>query len=278
MQPVYMYHGVGSGAELAGADPVYAVSTVAFRRQLKVIGHSIALARQLVVDRAITAPSITFDDGHLTHYTNAYPALLEAGMTAEFYVNTALVGTPGFVDWVQLREMAAAGMSIQSHGHHHLFLADLDDVALRNELERSKAAIEAHLGKAVTVLAPPGGRYDRRTLETAQRLGYRALAVSEPGLWRRLDRPIVPRFPIYARTGIGTVRAYRRRFAAATLKAQLRYRLARLAQRLAGNQRYDTIRNRLVADRPTTDRPVEDRTPGPVPASDRRPASGPSGL
>lgn len=246
MQPVYMYHGVGSGAELEGADPVYAVSTATFRGQLKVIGRSIALARQLTVDRAITAPSITFDDGHITHYTNAYPALLEAGMTAEFYVNTALVGKPGFVDWVHLKEMAAAGMSIQSHGAHHLFLADLDDAALVTELTRSKRAIEAHLGTPVTVLAPPGGRYDQRTLETAERFGYRALAISEPGLWRDLDRPIVPRFPIYAHTDIKTVESYRRPFSSATLKAQARYRLARLAQRLAGNHRYDALRNRLV--------------------------------
>lgn len=241
-----MYHGVGSDAELDGADPVYAVSLARFESHLRAIGRSIALARQLVQDRQITAPAITFDDGHITHFTNAFPALVEAGMTAEFYVNTADVGRPGFVDWAQLGEMARAGMSIQSHGHRHVFFADLAPNDLRAELERSKKEIEDRLGRNVTVLSPPGGRYDRRTIDTAKNLGYRTLAVSRPGLWKRLDQPTVPRFPVYAHTSASTVAAYRSAWSADTLRAVLRYRTVRLGQKLLGNGGYDALRNRMV--------------------------------
>ena len=250
MQPVYMYHGVGDDAELAGADRVYAVSLARFKEHLRAIGRSIAPARQLAEDRAITAPAITFDDGHITHFTNAFPALVDAGMTAELYVNTADVGRPGFVDWAKLGQMAAAGMSIQSHGDHHVFFAGLHLTRLRAELERSKKTIEDRLGQEVSVLAPPGGRYDRRTIETAKALGYRVLAISRPGLWRRLDQPTVPRFPIYAHTSANTVARYRRAWSRATLRAVVRYRTARLGQRLLGDGGYDALRNRMVGAAP----------------------------
>lgn len=246
MQPVYMYHGVGDGAELTDTDRVYAVSRARFEAHLRAIGRSIALARQLFENRAISAPAITFDDGHITNYTNALPALVEAGMTAEFYINTADVGRPGFVDWAKLSEMAQVGMSIQSHGDHHVFFADLDLARLHAELERSKKTIEDHIGQAVTVLAPPGGRYDQRTIDTARTLGYRTLAVSRPGLWKHLDQPTVPRFPVYAHTSAETVASYRSAWSPDTMRAVLRYRAARFGQRMLGNGGYDALRNRMV--------------------------------
>ncbi|MEZ5935867.1 MAG: polysaccharide deacetylase family protein [Alphaproteobacteria bacterium] len=246
MQPVYMYHAVGSGTELQGADPHYAVAAADFARHLVRIGRSLALAAQRMAGRRPSAPAVTFDDGHRTNYSNAFPALVEAGMQAEFYVNSALVGRDGFVTWAQLAEMADAGMSIQSHGDHHLFFADLDDRSLETELERSKKTIEDRLGLTVTVLAPPGGRFDRRTVEKALSLGYRALAVSRPGLWTRTDALTVPRFPIYAHTGEDTVARYKSPRSADTLRAVARYRAARIGQTILGNRRYDGLRNSML--------------------------------
>ena len=58
--------------------------------------------------------------------TEAFPALIELGLRATFFVVPTLVGTPGYVTWAQLREMAAAGMEIGSHSLTHPFLHDLD--------------------------------------------------------------------------------------------------------------------------------------------------------
>ncbi len=248
MKPVYMYHGVGSGAELDGADRHYAVTTAAFERHLTVIRRSVPLTRQVLDAGAITAPSITFDDGHVTHFTNAFPALAAADMQAEFYVNTAVIGQPGFVTWEQLKEMAAGGMSIQSHGHHHVFFADLDLQTLHLELERSKKTIEDALGEPVIVFAPPGGRYDDRVIEVARSIGYQRLAVSRPGLWRRVDDVTIPRFPIYAQTGEQTVTSYHRAWSRDTLSAVARYRLVKAGQSLLGNQGYDRLRNSVLGE------------------------------
>lgn len=241
-----MYHGVGSDAELDDADRHYTVSTASFKRHLGAIERSLPLTDQLLETGWITAPSITFDDGHISHFTNAFPALVEAGMRAEFYVNTAVIGQPGFVTWSQLDEMAAAGMSIQSHGHHHVFFADLDLETLHLELERSKKTIEDALGKPVVVFAPPGGRYNQRVIQVALALGYRRLAVSRPGLWRCFDDLTIPRFPIYAQTSEQSVANYRRAWSKDTLRAVARYRLVKSGQNMLGNERYDQLRNAVL--------------------------------
>lgn len=246
MKPVYMYHGVGSDAELDDADRHYAVTTASFRRHLLKIERSIALARQVLEIGSINAPSITFDDGHITHFTNAFPALVDAGMEAEFYVNTAVIGQPGFVTWEQLQEMTDAGMSIQSHGHHHLFFADLDLETLHQQLDRSKKAIEDRLGKPVVVLAPPGGRYNQRVLDVAKAIGYQRLAVSRPGLWHRFDQITIPRFPIYAHTSEQTVQSYLSHWNKDTILAIARYQIVKSSQAMLGNQRYDRLRNAVL--------------------------------
>ncbi len=246
MKPVYMYHGVGSGAELDAADRHYAVTTESFKRHLQLIGRSIAPARQLLEEGSVIAPSITFDDGHVTNFSNAFPALIEAGMEGEFYVNTAMIGRPGFVTWQQLEEMTAAGMSIQSHGHHHVFFADLDLDVLHQELECSKKTLEDHLGQPVYVLAPPGGRYNQLVIDVAKAVGYRRLAVSSPGLWRLVDDVTIPRFPIYSGTSDQTVANYLCGWSKDTIRAIARYRLVKAGQSLLGNQRYDQLRNTVL--------------------------------
>ena len=246
MQPIYMYHGVGSDAELGHADRSYAVSTASFKGHLERIEHAIPLTQQILEAASITTPSITFDDGHISHFTNAFPALIEARLGAEFYINTATVEQDGFVTWRQLDEMSAAGMSIQSHGHHHLFFADLDPETLRLELERSKKTIEDRLGRPVIVFAPPGGRYDQRVIEAALTLGYKRLAVSRPGLWHHFGGVTIPRFPVYAHTDARTIAAYQHPWSRSTLRAVARYRLVRTGQRLLGNQGYDRLRNAVL--------------------------------
>ena len=246
MQPVFMYHGIGAGAELDNADRQYTVSIASFKRHLSAIDRSVPPTYQILKAGSITSPSITFDDGHISHFTNALPALMESDKQAEFYVNTAVVGRPGFVTWSQLGEMAAAGMSIQSHGHHHLFFADLGLETLHSELERSKKMIEDALGKPVVVFAPPGGRYNQRVIDVALALGYQRLAVSRPGLWNVFGDITIPRFPIYAQTSVQTVASYHRPLSKDTLVAVARYGLVKSGQNLLGNERYDRLRNAVL--------------------------------
>jgi peptidoglycan/xylan/chitin deacetylase (PgdA/CDA1 family) len=117
---------------------------------------------------------ITFDDGTLGQYEFAVPALLARGMTATFYVTTDWVGRAGYMTWEQLRELAASGMSIQSHTRSHRPLSELSRDDVRLELESSKSELEDRLGRCAVEIAFPGGDPPPRRLRyLVAESGYR---------------------------------------------------------------------------------------------------------
>jgi peptidoglycan/xylan/chitin deacetylase (PgdA/CDA1 family) len=123
---------------------------------------------------------ISFDDGHLSDFSEAMPVLDECGFRGVFFITLDWVGKPGHVGWEEIRMMNEAGMSIQSHGVTHRFLPRLNDAQLRAELRGSKLALEDRLGREVRILALPGGFGSKRVFLTAKEEGYSAVFTSEP--------------------------------------------------------------------------------------------------
>jgi peptidoglycan/xylan/chitin deacetylase (PgdA/CDA1 family) len=187
-------------ADVAATHRPYALSPEEFRAHL-MAAHAAEL-------RTITVAQVpgelggrffclTFDDGCASDYTEAFPALLELGMRATFFVVPTLVETAGHVSWAQLREMAAAGMEIGSHSLTHPFLHQLDTAGLRHEFGESKAILEDRLGSAVRTASLPRG-WEPPTLEPVlDALGYRAFCISRVGWWHPGDRPLaIPRVAV----------------------------------------------------------------------------------
>jgi len=121
---------------------------------------------------------ITFDDGCSSDYEKAFPLLLEAGIRADFFLNTATIGKPGYLNWEQVREMQKSGMAFHSHGHSHVVLSTLDQMAVEGELGMSRQILEDKLGCPVDFLAAPYGLLNRRVIREAFRLGYRGVCNS----------------------------------------------------------------------------------------------------
>src|SRR5688572_10973868 len=186
-----IYHDVPDHAPRATGGPEYfSVSRAAFASQLDVIsnlgltGCSIATAVAAPAD----AVAISFDDGDLGQAVNAFPALARRGMTATFFVTTSWVGTAKYASWDQLREMAAAGMSIQSHTHTHPFLSELDERALRDELRRSREMLDERLEQRTTMIAFPGGDAPRPALRALlAETGYEVIGTSRWGRNAAID-------------------------------------------------------------------------------------------
>jgi len=118
---------------------------------------------------------VTFDDGLVSDYEVAFGQLMESGMKAVFFLNTATVGQEGYLNWNQIVEMQKYGMSIQSHSRSHVDLTVLPASVLDAELSESKYRLEDRLGTCVDVLAAPWGLLDRRVVQRALALGYRAV-------------------------------------------------------------------------------------------------------
>jgi peptidoglycan/xylan/chitin deacetylase (PgdA/CDA1 family) len=141
--------------------------------------------------------SLTFDDGHASAYTEGFPTLMELGLCATFFVVPTLVGTPGYVEWSQLREMVAAGMEVGSHSLTHAFVDQLDAMALEREFGESKAIIEDRLGASVRAASLPRGWLPKAHEDVLRRLGYRVFCTSRAGWWHPGDTPFaIPRISV----------------------------------------------------------------------------------
>ena len=120
---------------------------------------------------------LTFDDGYEDNFTAALPALRRHSAQAVFFpVSGSLGGVDSvgrrYMDPAQLRELAAAGMQIGSHTVTHALLAKLTPDQAREELTRSKGALEEVTGAPVRWLCYPRGNFSRSVAELAAEVGY----------------------------------------------------------------------------------------------------------
>lgn len=246
-----MYHALsGAGSPQEGQDAHYSVTPAQFAEHLAVLARrgGGASARDWLAGKARSAAILTFDDGHLSNYSLATPALLDAGIGADFFVNPGRVGTRGFADWAQLREMADRGLSIQSHGWDHRYFTELTPAELREDLTRSRREIEDRLGHAASLLAPPGGRMPARLAETARECGYTHVLSSQPGRLSDVDARTLPRMAVTAQLDLATLEGWLAGRGLA--RARLRYAALDLAKRALGNRGYERLRARLLGQEP----------------------------
>jgi peptidoglycan/xylan/chitin deacetylase (PgdA/CDA1 family) len=127
---------------------------------------------------------LTFDDGHRSNWSLALPRLVDAGVTATFYVVAGFVDSdPRYMTSPQLLELAGHGMHVGSHTMTHRFLPELSAEEVCRELADSRARLEDLVGRPVLDLAIPGGHLTRRVLAVARDCGYRSVATTRVGCW-----------------------------------------------------------------------------------------------
>lgn len=243
-----MYHALGgAGSPAAGQDTHYSIDADRFDAHLGLFDRragGATSARDWLTGQGRGRVVLTFDDGHLSNYTLALPILVKHGARADFFVNPGRVGEHGLADWRQLAEMAAAGMSIQSHGWNHRYFTELTASELREDLSRSRQTIEDRIGRAVSLLAPPGGRMPRHLAEIARECGYAQVLGSQPG--RIVDRhaTLLPRMTVTAQLDDTTLDDWLDGRGIA--RARLRFATLGLAKRVLGNRGYERLRTHLL--------------------------------
>jgi peptidoglycan/xylan/chitin deacetylase (PgdA/CDA1 family) len=199
-----MYHEVPREASAAGYFAVPRDRFVVQLDAIRALGLSACSLEETLARPAGGLVALTFDDGHETHYQHVFPLLAERQVKGTFFVTSSWVGTPGYVTWPQLREMAAAGMSVQSHTATHPFLSELGSAEAERELATSKAAIEREVGRPCTTLALPGGDAPRGWGPADYaRVGFQGVATSVwgpnpmvPGVPPRSSMPFVRRYTV----------------------------------------------------------------------------------
>ena len=164
---------------------------------------------------------ITFDDGYLDNYTNAYPILKKYGYTATVFLVTNLVGhDPRFMSWDQAREMQKDGFVLGSHTVSHQPLTKLSEEAVRQELAVSMAVLEKELGKKPKYFAYPTGAYSLKIEELVRDAGYKgAFTIRYGQVGLESDPFALERIPIFRTTH--TFRSFLIRLNGATLLERL---------------------------------------------------------
>ncbi|MFJ7906950.1 polysaccharide deacetylase family protein [Kitasatospora sp. NPDC096204] len=190
-----MYHSVAPAVE----DPyLITVDPARFRRQLRWLsarglrGVSVGTLMRAHRDGAATGMvGLSFDDGYRDFVEEVVPALAEHDFTATVYVVADRLG--GYNDWDrqgprkplmtarQVREAAAAGMEIGSHGLTHRRLAGLDARDLEVQVADSRHVLEDLTGREVAGFCYPYGSLDAAAVDAVAEAGYDHACAVSPG-------------------------------------------------------------------------------------------------
>lgn len=120
---------------------------------------------------------ITFDDGYLDVYTNAYPILKKYNIKANIYMISGWINGDVYMTTEMTKEMAKSPLiEVGSHTVNHKALATLSEAEIEYELSTSKKSLEEMIGKDVEVIAYPTGSYDSRVIKIAKKYYNYALS------------------------------------------------------------------------------------------------------
>ncbi|MCE5285247.1 MAG: polysaccharide deacetylase family protein [Pelosinus sp.] len=199
--PILLYHKVGQD------NDSLTVSTERFSKDMEYLAqhgyHTLSLddIRCRLTNELAPMPNkpvfITFDDGYLDNYTNAFSILEKYNLKASFYIITGIIGQKNRVTAAQIREMDAAGMGIGSHTVTHRSLGELQPEEAMGELSQSKAVLEQMLGKNVDFIAYPCGSYQHSTLQLVHKCGYKAGFSVRQGNAMFTDTLAIRRIPVF---------------------------------------------------------------------------------
>lgn len=174
--PILLYHHIQATDYFSR----YRVPPERFEQQMKLLhdwGYE-TISTELLV-KAITEGAdlpprpilITFDDGDVDVYENAFPIMEKYGFKGVFYLVSNFVGQPNYISVEQVQEMAAAGWEIGSHSMNHIDLVKSPDHQ-RAEIVESKEQLESLLGVPVKTFAYPFGKAGSAAVDYVRFAGY----------------------------------------------------------------------------------------------------------
>ncbi|MGC9376324.1 polysaccharide deacetylase family protein [Streptomyces sp. MH13] len=134
---------------------------------------------------------LTFDDGYADFTAHALPRLRHWGCGATLFVLPGRLGGDNAWDPLGprkplltadgIRQAAAEGVEIGSHGLTHVDLTKADDAALKAETAESRTLLSKLTGAPVTGFCYPYGTVDARAAEAVRAAGYAYACAIDPG-------------------------------------------------------------------------------------------------
>ncbi|MEV6302490.1 polysaccharide deacetylase family protein [Actinoplanes sp. NPDC051861] len=188
------FHGIGTPQrELEPGEDRYWISEDLFHAVLDEI-------------RAWPNVRISFDDGNTSDVEIGLPALVERGLTADFFVLSSRLESAGSLDAEAVRLLHRSGMRIGTHGMWHRPWRGMTDTEAHDELVLARDRLSDVAGVPVDQAACPLGRYDRELLTRMRRLGYTRVFTSDRRK-ARSDAWLQPRYSLRREDTVDSLRA-----------------------------------------------------------------------
>lgn len=237
---ILMYHNIACGEariDFAEWQPAYDVSLEQFRAHLELLRTYVAPLERV---------HLTFDDGYDSLARCVWPLLENSHMRCTCFVTTAMIGKRGMLSRAEIVALAKAGAQFGTHSHSHTFLTRLSSAQLEQEVLTPQKILSNLLGKEITTLSLPGGRYDATLLEYAHACGYREIFTSIPGNEAMpLENPpglcLLPRWVVTRQTTLAEVEKIARADRWFLAHNRARHHLGKMSKRILGNRGYHTL-------------------------------------
>lgn len=206
---VFIYHRFGDNRY-----PSTNISLENFSAQLRYLrdhgyrviraGEAVELLQQKkpIPDKTVV---LTVDDAYTTFKSGALPLLRQYGFPVTLFVNTDSVGTAGYLDWNDLRQLTKEGIEIGNHTATHRSMTEQlrgESLALYRErlhadLDRAQKRLSRELGMTPQLFAYPYGEYSLLTAQIVEEYGFAAAFAQHSGVLGESD-PLyaLPRTPL----------------------------------------------------------------------------------
>ena len=192
--PVLYYHSVNDSV-----DNEVTISPSLLKKELEYIKNqgyttlslkeveNYILTNQPIPEKSIL---ITFDDGYMDNYYNAYPILKELNMKATIFCITSELDGSYYLSEDAIKEMSKNNIDIESHTLNHPHLNSLTYDEQLKELTESKAKLENITGNKITAIAFPFGDYNEDSIKAAKNSGYTLAFTTNKGFASRDNNPL----------------------------------------------------------------------------------------
>jgi len=179
--PMLMYHYISAAPANTGLPGLYTESEI-FENHLQTLKeygyHTVFpsdLGNYLISGEPLPDHSIilSFDDGYVDFYEKAFPLLKKYNMKGIIYVIYDYMDKPGYITVDQAKEMVDSGLvEIGSHTLNHINLSQTDAAEAYRQIYESKINLSLAIGREVTSIAYPFGKFSERDEGFAQKAGY----------------------------------------------------------------------------------------------------------
>ena len=197
--PILMYH------QIVADEPkdIHAVTIEAFESQIGWLhqqGYKSVTVEKQFIEHPSAQPSsslrkvaVTFDDGYLDAFTNAFPILKKYNFKATLFLVAKRVGyandwdqAPGLLgaqlmDWHHIDKMAEHGFNFGAHTCTHPDLTAIPPVQAESEIRDSRRIIEEQLQRPIRLFSYPFSLLNESVVKMVSESGYCFACTYAPG-------------------------------------------------------------------------------------------------